>query len=219
MGLRVGTFGEAVGNLEALLSKRNAMDLMPKAIKALRAQMKPPHFASLQKSYDAVVEAIEESAAGRARAALAKSEADSSDGYSRDFFVFGADWKPSRTLAEEDHAKTVSNLQAVRNYLASMQTNFDAPTGVVVQIDDVQTGESVVSSVNPQDAAHGSENIRWARDLAPGGAAATSDQLAADAENAERGIDTNFSGSFGGPATRPNGSSVGQSNFAKRRGR
>jgi len=216
MGLRVGKFDEAVGHLETLLARRKATDLMPQAIKALRAQMKAPHLASLQKSFDNVVAAIEENASGRARAALAKSEVDSTPGYSRDYFVFGPDYRPSQSLEEEDHARTVANLQAVRDAFASMGSNFDGSASINVRIDDVQTGESVVSSVSPRDAARGSDRIVWARDLAPGGAAVTQSQIDADRANADRGIETSFAGDRGGPASRPHGSG-GPSNFAKRR--
>jgi hypothetical protein len=146
--------------------------------------------------------------------AIAKSAVDSSNAYSRDFFVFEPGdenrMTASQVLEGEDRARTIANVQAIRDAVASMPSNFDeTSTGISVTIDDWSTGQRV-SSIDPQRAAALHEQpYVWPMDLA-------SDTQRADADqaNVSRGLESGFAGSFGGPATRPNATD-GPSNFSK----
>jgi len=217
MGFRINSVRDAAIDFEATLERAgavvDALESKRRCIAKLRSLISDGA-TSVQEAYDIVNARLEADVARLRKEAIAKSEVDSSNGYSRDFFVFESGDENRRTMSqvleEQDHARTLANYTAIRDAVASMDSGFsETSTGIAVTITDQSTGQTV-SSIGAQRAAalHEDPAYAWpALDL-------TSDSQWADADalNAARGLPTSsFSGSTGGPATRANNGSAGDS--------
>lgn len=215
MGIAINSVRDAAIHFEISLEKAFGVDAKESHRRAMAALRKllSDGATTTQEAYDIVNARLVADVQKIRAAAVAKSEVDSSNGYSSDFYFEPGYKTPptmSQVLEEEDHARTLANVMTIRDAVASMGSNFDrAATGINFRVDDYSGDERVTVSTASAQAVAGAgaqADIAWPPDLAPGGPGVTQAQLDADEFNAARNVATNFARTSGGrPATAPNG--------------